>query len=656
MPFFGMVVAALLLLAVCSFFPGFLALRRLQWTPIEKLCASAGLSMVLVYLAVWGIYCFGPREQRPAYWAVAGAAALCALVGARDAWRLARTFRVRQTLVAFGFLLAWTFTMLAMIRVYSGAAWTSDWAEHFQRSLFFLHRFPASTRIIEEYALPARPPMQNVLTAFFLGLTADRFEIFQAIFGFQALLMFVACVLLMPALGFRRRRALIPMVVLFAANPVVMQSVTYTWTKALAAFYVVLAIALYLGGWRKNDRGRTAAAFLALAAGVLVHYSAGPYLVVMGLHYLVRVWRERPRLWRDLAIAVAPGALLLASWFGWSMRTYGSKVTFASNTSITSAERNPVKNLGKIAANTWDTIVPAWLRGNGPDWAQPNADGRLRDHAFVFYQLNPVFGLGAVGGPLVLWLLWRRLIRGRPGRERQFWRILIPASVVLGIAVVGERDTLGVSHLTLLGLEVSGLALLAGAFPRLHPALRAAVIAGCAVDFGLGIFLHARLQSLENTPARAVWPEITYLGSGQFGKAPPTAETLSEPAWTNWLRKHRAEIFARWLVSLPRGNEGDLLFRANWPPLEQQIKTGLHNEATGWGGWKERNGGVLTHLGDRVAGASGRGTEVASWLFLAQFAGMMWLLARQAFPRERAPVPASTGKKARARAPSKARR
>ena len=46
----------LCLLLVCSFAPGFYCVRRLPWSPMEKLCGGIGLSLVLVYLAAWGIY------------------------------------------------------------------------------------------------------------------------------------------------------------------------------------------------------------------------------------------------------------------------------------------------------------------------------------------------------------------------------------------------------------------------------------------------------------------------------------------------------------------------------------------------------------------------------------------------------------------------
>ena len=140
--------------------------------------------------------------------------------------------------------------------------------------------------------------------------------------------------------------SLLPLVGLFAMNPAVMQNATYTWTKLLTAFFVILALSLYLSAWRKRDSIRMTAAFVALAAGLLVHYSAGPYVVFFAVHYLLVVFRTRPAKWKELAaIAVASG-LLLFTWFGWSIATYGSKPTFASNTSITASQQYEGSNAG----------------------------------------------------------------------------------------------------------------------------------------------------------------------------------------------------------------------------------------------------------------------------------------------------------------------
>ncbi len=627
----------LLLLAVCSFAPGFFFIRRLRWTPLEKLCGSIGLSLALLYLAAWGIYCFGPHDPRGAYWAVAAASVALGALAWRDAWRLARTFRVRQALAGFGFLLLWIGAMLAMIRIYSGAGWAGDWLEHFQRSLFFLNRLPRSNTIFGGYAVPARPPLMNVLAAFFLGLTADRFELFQVIFAFLNLLIFFACFLLLPALGGGRAqsapRRLTPLVALLAASPVVMENVTYTWTKALPAFYVVLALALYLAGLRKRDSRRVVAAFVALAVGFLAHYSVGPYIAFLAIHYLVMFYRRRPRPWAELAaIAVACG-LLLTTWFGWSVAAYGAKTTFASNTSITSSEQSRGHNLEKIALNLYDTLVPGWLRGSPVRWDQASAEGLLRDQAFTFYQHNLLFGMGVMGGPLILFLLWRILFGGaQMRRERGFWRLLIPFCIVVGVAVVGERDVNGVPHLTLLALEVLGLSMLAAHFRSLGRGLRFLIVAGCLLDFGFGVFLQARIEGLENTPDRPIFGE-TYQG-GQLLKF----ASLNEKAWLAWFSKHRVAVCRQLLQEIPAGHAAEPQFAAAWPPIAAGLEGSLADDPDNFGGWAGRHGGEVTYLGDWVAGVSGNGTDTAAAVFVLLFLGLMAGLTREALWKPAAPV------------------
>ena len=61
--------------------------------------------------------------------------------------------------------------------------------------------------------------MMNVLAAFFLAQTSDRFELFQAVFVFLNVLLFLPCCLIMPALGRRAKRRTWPLVLLFAASP-----------------------------------------------------------------------------------------------------------------------------------------------------------------------------------------------------------------------------------------------------------------------------------------------------------------------------------------------------------------------------------------------------------------------------------------------------
>src|SRR5438105_5811574 len=280
----------LVLLVVCGFAPGFFLVRHLRWSPMERFCGSVGASFALLYLAFGIIYHLTPSgsEIRTEHLALVFLASLAlGLAAWRDVVRLFRAPRVRQALAGFSCLLLWTLLLLGMIRNYSGANWYGDWLEHFQRTLFFLHHFPVGTPILLGYQLPARPPAMNELAAFFLAQVGDRFEIFQVVFAFLNLLIFLPSCLSMPVLAGPRRTFVPPLVALFAMNPMVMQNVTYTWTKAFTAFYVVLGLSFYLAAWRKNDFSRMIFAFGAVSMGFLVHYSAGPYLLFLTLHYLV---------------------------------------------------------------------------------------------------------------------------------------------------------------------------------------------------------------------------------------------------------------------------------------------------------------------------------------------------------------------------------
>jgi hypothetical protein len=613
----------LVLLAVCSFAPGFLLVRRLRWSGMEKLCGSVALSLLLLWLAAWGVYLFA---QPAAFFALAAVCGVAGIVVAKDAWRLFRGLRVRRALAGYGLLLAWTLLVLAVIRNYSGALWSGDWLEHFQRTLFFLQHFPKDTPIYGGYLLPARPPMMNVLAAFFLGVTQDRFEIFQFVFVFLNLLVFLPCCLAIPVLVRVHKVNLLPLVGVFAMNPAVMQNATYTWTKLLTAFFVVLAVCFYLSGWRKRDSVRMTAAFVALAAGLLVHYSAGPYCVFFALHYLLVLFRSRPARWKELAtIAIACG-LLLSTWFAWSIHAYGVKPTFASNTSVTLTMQFEGSSFAKIAGNVFDSIVPRI--SYDPDQAhlydQPYTPAMVRDNVFLLYQTNLILSMGLIGGPLVVWFAIAALRSGRGlGGERNFWLMLIGFSLVIGLAVVGERDTFGVAHLTLVPLELLGITLLAARFfTRRWIVLL--IVAGCAIDFSLGIFFHARVQHLDNTAGHTYFTGLSY-GDGRFVIGAPGPDSLNVSAWRNWMGKHQVVLCEKFLAMGEAYRRGDPEVEPAKLELRAATAEQLKKDDTFWHGWYRRHGGEFELIGDHFGGG-----DATSVLLALAALGLLWKMAQQA--------------------------
>jgi hypothetical protein len=614
----------LLLLAVCSFTPGFIAVRRLPWNPLEKICGSIALSLIVLYLVCFGAYCLAPAYLPLACRAFAAVSVLLAVLAWKDIRRLASSHGARQALAAYSFLLAWALAILTMIRNYSGALWAGDWAEHFQRTLFFLHRFPIRVPIVGDYKLPARPPLMNVLGAFFLAQTADRYEIFQLVFAFLNLLLLLPCCLMLRALVKQRSARTLPLVALFAMNPMLMENATYAWTKELTAFFVVLALWLYLAGLRKSDGVRIVAAFVALAAGLLVHYSAGPYIAFLALHYLIRVFPKRPHKLRDLAVIGCACGLLLATWFGWSIAAYGIHDTFASNTSVTSSAQYQGSTFAKIGGNLLDTAVPAIFRD--PDalsmFDQPNTAGKLRDNFFAIYQTNLIFGMGLIGGPFALWLFYHAM-RRHVGRESRFWLYLAPFVVVAGIAVVGERDNIGVAHLTLIPIEALGVTLIAASFP--WPRWTAALlIAGCVIDFSLGVFLQARVEGFDNTPQKAVFEGFNLVGNDlQLGAMGP--DSLSESAWRNWHMKNQEAQDNQWL-------RRDRQLPQNSPVVQRYanlFEQDLKSNAQIWQGWYARNGGRTAFLGDHLAWPSSATWNAPALAVLLLFAGLLSVFWRQ---------------------------
>ena len=182
-------------------------------------------------------------------------------------------------------------------------------------------------------------------------------------------------------------------------NPAVMQNATYTWTKLLTAFFVILAVCLYLSGWRKRDSVRMTAAFCALAAGLLVHYSAGPYVVFFALHYLLVVFRTRPAKWKELAaIAVSLRAAAVHL-----VRLVDGGVRSRSQLSLRTPRSPPAKqvqgsNPGQDRRQCHGFHrAPYRLRpGQVHLFDQPYAPAVVRDNVFLLYNTNLIFSMGLI--------------------------------------------------------------------------------------------------------------------------------------------------------------------------------------------------------------------------------------------------------------------
>jgi len=120
----GRFILLLLLLSTCSVGPGVFLVRKLPWSPPEKLCAALGLSLPILYVSSFAI--FALHLPQSSYFVVS-VLCLCLLgLAFRDVIRLLGHPRVRRQLAAFVFLLLWAVSLLSLVRHYSGGVWGGD--------------------------------------------------------------------------------------------------------------------------------------------------------------------------------------------------------------------------------------------------------------------------------------------------------------------------------------------------------------------------------------------------------------------------------------------------------------------------------------------------------------------------------------------------
>jgi hypothetical protein len=487
-------LAAGLLFAVMTLGLAWPLVARTQLDPAEKIVATAALSLLGIFLLGW--LGFAARWSVAPHWILP----VLALAGLGVRWRELRALwadaAARELLLGQLGVSLWVLGWLAWVRSYSGGGWAGDWFEHWERARFILERGPPDTLFLGHATFTARPPLANVVTAVWLSLTRADFAHYQFFTTLLGSLAFA------PAALFARRlggTAAIPVTaLLFLLNPMFVQNATFAWTKLPTVFFVLGAVWFFL-------HARSAAqpilpALLcaaALAGGILTHYSAGPFAVVLAAAWLTRSASRRadPAWWRATAAATALGGVLLATWFGWAFAVYGTGGTLLANTSVTTVDSSFGGQLTRIALNLRDTFVPHFLRSLDTSLiAQRSPWGDWRDWFFQSYQTNLFLALGSVA-----WLalaaalrpLWRDAARG----ELAGWAAAIGATVFLGIAVHGARDTWGLTHICLQPVVLLGLAGLGGRAAFLSRPWRLLLVAGAAVDFALGVFLHYGTQA-----------------------------------------------------------------------------------------------------------------------------------------------------------------
>jgi hypothetical protein len=193
----------------------------------------------------------------------------------------------------------------------------------------------------------------------------------------------------------------------------------------------------------------------------------------------------------------------------------------------------------------------------------------------------------------------------------------------VGVLVVGERDYFGVGHLTLLTMFALGLTLLATRFGRAR-AVALLIVAGCVIDFGLGVFLQVRIEHLENTPDSTVFSGLT-LSSAGIDIATPREGSLSAAAWGNWFRKHQYGYSVKWLHDMMAFHPEDSALAPAKAAIRPTLEQASGDDERVWHGWYRNHGGEIIFFGDHL----GSGDATSALLVLLAI-GVLWKMAQAA--------------------------
>lgn len=492
-PALSLILSAVLIPLVAFGFAWPIA-SRLRLDLPGKLLAALILSVLGVYLFGWVHYV--AAWPGPWLW-VLPALTVVGLAGHAKTLRIAAADpTVRALLIAQLLVSASCLGWLALVKSYSGGGWAGDWFEHWERACFFLEHWPQDHKFLTIYPVTARPPLTNVVTGVFLGLFRVDFAHYQLVSTLLASLAFMPAALL--AHRFGGRPAIPLLAVLFIVNPLFVQNATFAWTKLPAACFVLASLYFFLVARDAVQPVLPATlSATALAAGLLAHYSAAPYLLVLAPAWFVLGWpyRRSAAWWRATGLATLAALLVLTTWFAWSFATYGSRGTLLANTTVSEQAPAASAQAVKIALNLRDSIVPFFLRDSDQAFlAQRSPWGWWRDQFFQGYQLNFFLAFGSVAWLALLGLLARAARTAGP-TDRRFWAAFIGGTFFLGIAAHGARDTWGLTHICLQPLILLGLAFLAAKWPDLGRGWRLALLAGAVIDLFAGIVLHFAVQN-----------------------------------------------------------------------------------------------------------------------------------------------------------------
>lgn len=483
-----------LLIYIAGFAPGAIIAMKLTLTTEERFAVSFGISFLLYYLLGFMGFIF----HLDPYISYAFLILLCLCIGLyhKKIRQLLTTEKHHHYLLLFFLFFLVVVGFQALLPSYNGGLWYFDWFEHYFRSLFFLKHMPLDT-LIGPFILPSRPPLFNIVVYSYMSVLGDSFWMYQIISSLLNISIILPCYLLCRNIfRIKGKYLFIMLSLILLINPAILTQITYTWTKALSAYYVLLGLYFYLKSRNHPPENKTVdpshssglapdieglalrseatkghnpqkmdlifcAIFLSCA--YLTHYSALPFLLIITIDFLLLVFR-RKMAFSNLILTLSIITLLASPWLLWSISTYGVNATFFSNTTYLWQNNISLsQRLYKDLHNTYMSAFPILTDRYITLMAQQqNYLVRFYDNIFSLYLSNVPTNITFTLFFVLCVYLFSACVKlisrqWKPMLENGtlvFLCIFITAGFILAIPANPTADMAGIAHVTHLPISL----------------------------------------------------------------------------------------------------------------------------------------------------------------------------------------------------------
>lgn len=531
------------------------------WSAGEKLLAVMGVSLVVCYavgIAVAWARCFEAQQV------IAWAGVACLAPGLGTLRSLLRSSSAREALKVTLVVAVGLSAMMALPYYFGGGKWAGDWLEHLERAAYFRGLVGDQFRFQNLYVLSARPPLQNVIVALLMsvagggnggGIQAIRVDQWGCVV--LAIPTVLTLMILSRSFGLTRSRRGVAgrwlMAALLLGSPMFCAHLLFLWTRILTSFFLLAGLYFYARALSRRDQGRAMVAMGLLSAGMLTHYSAGPFLAGVGVHLLTvggRRFASDGRTVRGVLLCLLVPVAVLLSWWGPAVARFGVAEVFTSTSAVSDTGQLTLWQNGlKIAYNLFTSFVPhpVYLSRQAFDsyFAQRSGIGWWRDYVFHIDVTTLPGMMGPIMGVPAAVAVWRRL-RSAGGAVRGFWIFMTVWGVGVGIAVHGEPDDFGAAHICLMPLALLALATLAAELPQMAPGWRITVLLGLLLSWAVSIcpaiYCLSAVGGPEASLQRRDWA-LSWHAYEQFARL----RRLTQLSIGSWLADWREALVLVWV-------------------------------------------------------------------------------------------------------------